>query len=143
MKISVPQTKRVIIVYWKSKQENPFEIYSSLKNFCLSYEAYNYNTLSNYLSKRKVAFDNEQVRIERKPIISKPVSKDVSPVRNIVPVVRKVLLKEANDAENDLDFWMQKPSKERISAVTYLVSQSLKSGQRMDKRKIKKRKLKA
>lgn len=140
---SPPQNKRVVIVYWKNKVDNPFQVYSSLKNFCQSYIEYNYNTLSNYLSKRKTAFENDKVRIERSIVISKPQSENVAPVRNIVPVVRKVLLKKANDAANDLDYWLSKPPSERVAAVTYIISQSLHQGQRMDKQKIIKRKIRA
>ena len=89
----------------ENKQENALKIYYSLKNFCLSYEANNYKYT--YLSKHKVTFYNEQARIEPKHIISK----DVKPVRSIVPVMRKVPLKEANDAENDLDFWLKNHQK--------------------------------
>lgn len=136
------QQKRVIIVYWKNKKDNPFELYSSLKNFCTAYKEYNYNTLSNYLSKRKIAFENDQVRIERKQVISKPLIVHQTKVRNIVPVVRKVLLKEADDQSNDLEYWLNKPPLERISAVTQIISQSIKKDQRMDKENIVKRKLK-
>jgi hypothetical protein len=90
MKTKVTANKRVVVAYWKNKPENPFEVFSSLKNFCLTYKEYNYNTLSNYLSKEKIAYDNKDVHIERKVIISKPVEK-MEPFRNIAPVVRKVL----------------------------------------------------
>jgi hypothetical protein len=134
--------KRVIVVYWKNKKDDPFEVYSSLKNFCITYKEYNYNTLSNYLSKRKIAFENDKARIERKQIISKPISRHEAKVRNIVPVVRKVLLKEANDSFYDLEYWLSKPPFERISAVTQIISNSIKKDQRMDKGKVVKRKLK-
>lgn len=136
------QQKRVIVVYWKNKKDNPFEVYSSLKNFCITHNEYNYNTLSNYLSKRRIAFENDKVRIDRKPIISKPVTVHEAKVRNIIPVIRKVRLKEANDSFHDLEYWLSKPPSERISAVTYIISQSIKRDQRMDKEKIVKRKLK-
>lgn len=138
-----PAQKRVVVVYWKNKNDDPFEVYSSLKNFCLTYKQYNYNTLSNYLSKRKVAFENDQVRIERKQVVSKPVTLPEGEVRSIVPIVRKVLLKEANDAVRDLAYWLGKQPKERLSAVTSIVLQSVEKGQRIDKEKIVKRKLKA
>jgi hypothetical protein len=137
------QNKRVVIVYWKNNIDNPFQVYSSLKNFCQSYIEYNYNTLSNYLSKRKIAFENDKVRIERTIVISKPPLENIVPVRNIVPEVRKVSLKEADDAANDLDYWLSKPPSERVAAVTYIISQSLHQGERMDKQKILKRKIRA
>jgi len=132
----------VIVVFWKERKEDPFEVYSSLKNFCLTYKQYSYNTISHYISGLRVAFENDEVRVERKQIISKPSEESSLKIRNIVPVVRKVLLKEANDAEHDLDYWLSKTAAERISAVTNLVSESIKRGQRIDKRKIVKRKLK-
>ncbi|MGI8636640.1 MAG: hypothetical protein ACR2KZ_14685 [Segetibacter sp.] len=139
--MEAPQ-KRVVVVYWKNKKDNPFEVYSSLKNFCMTHDEHNYNTLSNYLSKRKIAFENDKVRIERKQIISKPFAVNEGKVRNIVPVVRKVLLKEADESLHDLEYWLSKPPFERISAVTHIISQSLKRDQRMDKGEILKRKLK-
>src|ERR1700712_2189784 len=86
----IHQNKRVVLVHWKNKPEHPFEVYSSLKIFCDTYKEYNYNTISNYLSKRKIAFDNDKVRIERKPVISKVAAKIISPIHRIVPVVRQV-----------------------------------------------------
>lgn len=130
--------RRVIVAYWKNKPENPFEIFSSLKNFCLSYPEYNYNTLSNYISKAKLPFETNAIRVERKYILSQPKAQ----IRKIVPTVRKVALKQANDYEHDLNYWMGKLPIERLAAVTSLVNQSLKRGQRMDKNKIVKRKLK-
>lgn len=135
---SKSQTKRVVVVYWKNHPENPIEIFSSLKNFCLSYQDYNYNTLSNYLSKVKVPYETDKVRVERKNIFLQP---KIS-TRKIISVVRKVSLKEANDYEQDLNYWMDKEPAERLAAVTFLVRQSIKEGQRMDKTRIIKRKLK-
>jgi len=66
------QEKRVIVVFWKNNTEHPFEVFSNLKNFCLSYTQFNYNTISNYLSKAKVAYENQEIRIERKSVISRP-----------------------------------------------------------------------
>jgi hypothetical protein len=136
------QPKRVVVSYWKNKKNNPLEVYSSLKNFCIANKEYNYNTLSNYLSKRKIAFENDWVRIERKSIISQPVSVHEPKVRSIVPVVRKVSLKEANDQFNDLEYWLNKPPLERISALTNIISQSIKKGQKINKQKVVKRKIK-
>jgi hypothetical protein len=136
------QKKRVIVVQWKNKPENPFEVFSSLKNFCLSYQVYNYNTLSNYLSKGKIAYDNSEIRIERKDVILKPKTKvNLEHRRTIIPVVRKVKSEEANDAKNDLKFWLKKTALDRIVAVTMLVMQSQDPLKRMDKTKIVKRKM--
>lgn len=63
-------------------------------------------------------------------------------VRKIALVVRKVMLKDANDEERDLEYWLTKQVKERAAAVTYLISQSLTKGQRMDKTIVVKKSLK-
>ncbi len=63
-------------------------------------------------------------------------------VRNIIPVVRKVQLREANDKLNDLEYWLSKTPVERLAAVTEIIFQSMRPDQRMDKGKIVKRKLK-
>lgn len=133
------QSKRVIVVFWKNSPDNPFEVFSNLKNFCLSYPLYNYNTISNYLSKAKVAFENQEIRIERKSIISKPKPVSEWKIRKIVPVVRKVMMKEANDEQNDLEYWLSRPVSERAMAVTQIINQSLTKGQRMDKTKLVKK----
>jgi hypothetical protein len=138
------QKKRVVVVYWKSRPENPFEVFSSLKNFCASYNGYNYNTLSNYLSKDKIAYDNQEVRIERKEVILKPRQASVAVRgRSIVPVVRKVKLKEAVDTKFDLDFWLSKTPAFRLAAVTEMITQTRGKSARMDKTRIIKRKLRS
>lgn len=136
---SETQNKRVVVVYWKNQPENPIEVFSSLKNFCLSYPEYNYNTLSNYLSKAKVPYETGKVRVERKIVFLQPKIQ----ARKIMPILRKVKLKEANDYAQDLKYWMAKTAAERLSAVTFLVRQSIKSDLKMDKTKIKKRKLRS
>jgi hypothetical protein len=65
--------RRVVVAYWKNDTKNRFEIFSNLKIFCASHPAYNYNTLNKYLSGDKKTYENSEVRIERKPIVSKPV----------------------------------------------------------------------
>src|SRR6202163_1591441 len=121
------QKKRVVVVYWKSKTENPFEVFSSLKNFCLSYNEFNYNTLSNYLSKGKIAYENQHIRIERKNVILKPKQVNTHPPkRSIAPVVQKILLKKADDAKHDLRFWQSRTALDRLAAVTEIISRSLK-----------------
>jgi hypothetical protein len=131
--------KRVVVVYWKNQPENPIEVFSSLKNFCLSYLEYNYNTLSNYLSKAKVPYETDKVRLERKNIFLKPKIQE----RKILPLLRKVVLKEANDYTQDLNYWMTKTPAERLSALSFLVRQSIKKDQKLDKTKIIKRKLRS
>jgi len=136
---SANQNKRVVVVYWKNHPENPIEVFSSLKKFCLSYQDYNYNTLSNYLSKAKLPYETDKVRVERKIIFLQPKIQ----TRKIIPILRKVALKEANDYGQDLSYWMAKTPAERLSAVTFLARQSIKKDQKMDKTKIIKRKLRS
>lgn len=62
-------------------------------------------------------------------------------VRKIAPVLRKVALKDANDEERDLEYWLSREVKERAAAVTFLISQSLTKGQRMDKTFVVKKRL--
>ena len=138
--------RRVILAYWKHQKENPFEVFSNLKIFCQSYPAYSYNTLNNYLSKGKKAFENDTVRIERKGLITKPVV-PVNPVQDedgfkIARVVRKAPMKEIDQDAEDLDYWLSRSPGERLAAVCFLVAQSLKPGERMDKTLVTKRKLK-
>jgi hypothetical protein len=137
------QKKRVVLVHWKNKPENPYEVFSNLKNFCLSYPDYNYNTLNNYLSKGKIPFDNQDIHIERKNVILKP-KPEIPQTKNriIVPVIRKVFLHQAEDEKNDLAFWRSKTPLERLAAVSGMVSSSLSKSKQLDKSKIAKRKLK-
>jgi hypothetical protein len=137
------QEKRVIVVLWKNNTENPFEVFSNLKNFCLSYPQFNYNTISNYLSKAKIAYENQEIRIERKSVITKPQFIADSWTRKIVPVVRKVMMKDASDEQYDLEYWLTRTIKERAAAVTSIISQSLSKGQRMDKTKLVKERISA
>jgi hypothetical protein len=137
------QKKRVVLIHWKNNSQNPFEVFSSLKNFCQSYPQFNYNTLSNYLSKEKIPYDNQEIHIVRKNVILKPKS-PLLPLekRSILPVVRKVLLLNENEGEYNLSYWLTKTPKERLSAVTEIISHSLNKSKRIDKSKIGKRKLK-
>lgn len=65
--------RRVLLVQWKKLAENTIEVFSSLKNFCDSHPAYNYNTLSNHFSQKGGAYENEEIRLERKPVqVSSP-----------------------------------------------------------------------
>jgi hypothetical protein len=138
------QKKRVVIVHWKTRPENPFEVFSSLKNFCLSYSGYNYNTLSNYLSKEKIAYDNPEVRIERKVVILKPKTQIVpAKRRSIVPVVRKVKMKDSGEEKHNLQFWLSKPPIFRVAAITELISLTMDKSGRMDKTRIVQRKIKS
>ena len=43
----------MVLVHWKKDASRPFEVYSNLKNFSLAHPQYPYDTLNNYLSKKK------------------------------------------------------------------------------------------
>ncbi len=129
--------RRVVLVHWKNKANGTFEVFSNLKIFCAHYPGYSYHTLSNYLSKRKMPFENEEVHVERKRIIDAG-----SPGFKLIPVVRKGMLHEVDEEGEDVQYWQSKPPRERIAAVTFMVSQCLTKGQRMDKSILKKRRLK-
>jgi|GEM_PF-892282 len=53
--------------------------------------------------------------------------------RKIVPVVKKGLMKDLENDEDDLDYWLSKTPQERIAAITFLVMSSIKPGTRMDR----------
>lgn len=71
MNVTAKEKRRVIIVWWKNQEEGKFEVFSSLKVFCDHYPRFNYNTLSNYLSKKKTAYETEEVMVTRKVITQK------------------------------------------------------------------------
>lgn len=129
--------KRVVIINWKARKGNPFEVFSNLKILCESYPTYNYNTLNNYLSKNKIPYENDEVRIERKSVHTKPV-----PKREIVMVAKTVKMREHDEEAQNLEYWLSRPIAERLAAVTRLSAQ-LKSSpdERMDKTIFKKRRM--
>ena len=125
----------------KSKPGRPVEVFSNLKLLCQRHPEYNYNTLNNYLSKAKTAYENDIIKVERLTIFSRPILP--APVsRSIIPVVNKQPLKALDEKKQDLEYWLSRPAKERLAAVTFIISQSLKKGQRMDKNIVHFRKLK-
>ena len=130
------------MIHWKDNPRNPFQVFSNLKNFCASYPQYNYNTLNNYLSKDKRAYENDQVRIERKNITTDVLTSPPD-YRNMrmERVVKKGPLKNIDQDQEDMEYWSTKSVRERAAAVTFIISQSLKPGQRMDKTFVLKRKL--
>jgi hypothetical protein len=140
MKTEAP-AKRVVVIHWKNSKNMNFEVFSNLRNLCLSYPQYNYNTLNNYLGKEKIPYENDLVKIERKHVFLQPKINAVSGVRSIAAVVNKIPMKSADDYTHDLEYWLQQPVKKRLAAVTFLISQSLKPGQRMDKTMIVTQKL--
>lgn len=72
--------KRVVVVQWKRFAGTDVDVFSSLKGFCDSYPSYNYHTLSNYLSKKKIPFENNDIRVERQPLIQKVKRPDLPKV---------------------------------------------------------------
>ena len=58
----------------------------------------------------------------------------------IQAVVRKGHVKELDERE-DLLYWLNRPPRERMETVTFIISQFLKPGQRMDKSAVTKRKI--
>lgn len=140
--MSSPVTnKRVIVVFWKNRAEQTFEVFSNLKIFCLSYPEYNYNTLNNYLSKGKVPFENKEVRVERKNVLGQP-KQSVPISRMMVPVARKVTLSEADDTTRDWEYWLNQSPSQRLKAVTFIIAQSLGKNTRMDKTVVSRKTLK-
>ena len=51
-------------------------------------------------------------------------------------------MKTYDQASQDLEYWLSKTPQERIAAVTFLVNQQLKPGQKMDRTVFFRRKLK-
>jgi hypothetical protein len=62
--------KRVVVVHWKRFAGTDIDVFSSLKNFCNSYPEFNYHTLNNYLSKKKIPFENDEIKIVRQPLLT-------------------------------------------------------------------------
>jgi len=65
--------KSVIVVHWKRFAGTDIDVFSSLKAFCDSYPIYKYHILNNYLSKKKVPFENDEIKVERQPLIKKVI----------------------------------------------------------------------
>jgi len=70
-------SRRVILVNWKKLMTNNFEVFSSLKNFCNNHPAYSYNTINNYLSKRGIPYENDEIKLERKLLQVKSAMPDL------------------------------------------------------------------
>lgn len=62
--------------------------------------------------------------------------------RKIAMVKRIVDMKTYYQPSDDLEYWLSKTPQERLAAVTFLVNQMLKPGERMDKTVFIRRKLK-
>ena len=132
--------KRVVVMTRKDRAVNQMEVFSNLKILCASYPAYNYNTLNNYLCKNKMAYENEEVRIERKLVNTAAIPATI-PGRKMAMVARRVKMHAHDDKAEDLKYWLSRPVKERLEAVTRLSAQFKKKGQRMDRTHLVKRKL--
>lgn len=128
--------KRVVVLNWKKRKNNTIEIFSNLKLVCASYPAYSYNTLNNYLSKNKVAYEDDEVKIERKPVHTTAIA-----VRKIQMVAKRVNRTEHDEEIQNRSFWLSRTPGERLNAVTMLRSQVLAKGQRMNKEFGMKRKM--
>ncbi|RYD55673.1 MAG: hypothetical protein EOP56_15255 [Sphingobacteriales bacterium] len=59
----------------------------------------------------------------------------------VVPVMRRRRLSEIDEGSEDIKYWLSRTPAERIAAVTFLISQTLKKGERMDKTIVVRRKL--
>lgn len=112
---------------WKYRPEDPIEVYSNLKLLCESHPVYSYNTLNNYLSKNKTAYENEVVRIERKIVQSGPVK-----TRQMAIVGNKVKMQGHDEEKQNRDYWLSRPVAERLDAVYRLRAQVVKN-ERMNK----------
>jgi hypothetical protein len=123
---------RVIIAFWKNRKEQQIEVFSSLKNFCAVHPDFNYNTMSNYLSKERIPFENEVLRLERK-VVNQPTPAE--PKRAMAMVGRSFPLKGHDQEAEDLAYWLTKTPGERLAAVTRLVRSNLPKDARMDKSK--------
>ncbi len=128
--------KRVVVISWKNRPENPVEVFSNLKILSESYPVYNYNTLNNYLSKGKTAYENEEVRIERKTVYTTAI-----PERKIALIAKRVKTKGHNEEKQNLDYWLSRPVAERLDAVTRYRFQVVGKNERMNRKFGLKRKM--
>jgi hypothetical protein len=62
------KAKYCIIVVWKTT--GVIEVYNNLKSFTNKFTAYSYDSISNYMSRKKEAFTDADVTVERKEIIT-------------------------------------------------------------------------
>ena len=66
----------------------------------------------------------------------------MSEEKRLERVARKGKMKDISEGEEDVQYWLSRPAKERIAAVTFLISQFLEKDERMDKSVIRKRRAK-
>jgi hypothetical protein len=62
--------------------------------------------------------------------------------RKIAMVAKQINLKDINQEEVDLAYWLSKTPQERLQAVTFLVHQNMSIGQKMDRTVSSKRMMK-
>lgn len=62
--------------------------------------------------------------------------------RKIAMVKHQYDMKTHDQASRDLEYWLTKTPQERLAAVTFLINQKLKPGERMDRTASSRRKLK-
>lgn len=60
--------KTVILVQWKHSQIK--ECFTSLKVFVRKFTRFNYHTIDSYIGRKKVAYEDEEVILERLPLHS-------------------------------------------------------------------------
>lgn len=100
---------RVVILNWKSRIDNSLEIFSTLKLLCESYPKYSYNTMNNYLSKKKLVYEDDEVRIERKVVNTTSI-----PARKIELVGKKVERRGYDEEAQNRQYWLSQPVSERL-----------------------------
>jgi predicted NAD-dependent protein-ADP-ribosyltransferase YbiA (DUF1768 family) len=121
--------KRAVVIHWKTRKQHPIELFSNLKIVCETYPKYNYNTLNNYLSKNKIAYETEDIRIERIIVKTQPVN-----TRRMAMIGARVNRKTHKEEEQNLEFWLSRSVEERVEAVTRLRAQVLRKNQRLNKK---------
>ena len=122
MQTTAPKNaRRVVLVQWKKKEENAFEVFSNLLLFCQSYPQYSYHTLNNYISKARTIYENDMVRIERKELLTRPLPRPPEKSAfQMERVVRRASVHGYNEKAEDLAYWLSKPAAERLAAVTFI-----------------------
>lgn len=126
--------RRVLLVQWKKREENAFEVFSNLLLFCQSYPQYSYNTMNNYISKAKTIYENDLVRIERKELLTRPVLPPVEKSAfRMERVVRRASVHGYDEKAEDLAYWLAKPAPERLAAVTFISMGASGSKKKMDR----------
>jgi hypothetical protein len=131
---ALKNARRVLLVQWKERDVDTFEVFSNLLLFCQSYPQYNYNTLNNYISKAKTVFENDFVRVERKELLTRPVPHPVETnMFRMSRVVRRTAAHGYDEKAEDLVYWLSKPAKDRLAAVTFISMGDMGWKKKMDR----------